>query len=143
MVVRLDLSGVPEVLTILSGRESTVRRLDLLREAVGDDPADWYPALTGARLARRRSRDGDAASPPGRRPNERSASRSIDGVGSGVAAALRAVDCCASETAQSAFGRLFGTDGALLPALTILLTLYVAFFAFSLITGRSRLGIRR
>jgi type IV secretion system protein VirB4 len=24
-----------------------VRRLDLLREAVGDDPADWYPALTG------------------------------------------------------------------------------------------------
>ena len=47
MVVRLDLSGAPEVLTILSGRESAVRRLDLLREAVGDDPADWYPALTG------------------------------------------------------------------------------------------------
>jgi type IV secretion system protein VirB4 len=47
VVVRLDLSGAPEVLTILSGRESTVRRLDLLREAVGDDPADWYPALTG------------------------------------------------------------------------------------------------
>jgi len=49
VVVRLDLSGAPEVLTILSGRESTVRRLDLLREAVGDDPADWYPALTGRR----------------------------------------------------------------------------------------------
>jgi type IV secretion system protein VirB4 len=47
VVVRLDLSGAPEVLTILSGRESAVRRLDLLREAVGDDPADWYPALTG------------------------------------------------------------------------------------------------
>ncbi|MEL1251383.1 VirB4 family type IV secretion/conjugal transfer ATPase [Aurantiacibacter gilvus] len=46
VVVRLDLSGAPEVLTILSGRESTVRRLDLLREAVGDDPAQWYPALT-------------------------------------------------------------------------------------------------
>jgi type IV secretion system protein VirB4 len=45
--VRLDLSGAPEVLTILSGRESAVRRLDLLREAVGDDPAEWYPALTG------------------------------------------------------------------------------------------------
>jgi type IV secretion system protein VirB4 len=43
------LSGAPEVLTILSGRESAVRRLDLLREAVGDDPADWYPALTGRR----------------------------------------------------------------------------------------------
>jgi type IV secretion system protein VirB4 len=49
VVVRLDLSGAPEVLTILSGRESAVRRLDLLREAVGDDPADWYPALTGRR----------------------------------------------------------------------------------------------
>lgn len=47
VVVRLDLSGAPEVLTILSGRESAVRRLDLLREAVGDDPAAWFPALTG------------------------------------------------------------------------------------------------
>ncbi len=46
VVVRLDLSGAPEVLTILSGRESSVRRLDLLREAVGDDPSTWYPALT-------------------------------------------------------------------------------------------------
>ena len=24
-----------------------MRRLDLLREAVGDNPADWFPALTG------------------------------------------------------------------------------------------------
>ncbi len=47
VVVRLDLSNAPEVLTILSGRESSVRRLDLLREALGDDPADWFPALTG------------------------------------------------------------------------------------------------
>ncbi len=47
VVVRLDLSGAPEVLTVLSGRESAVRRLDLLREAVGDDPSQWYPALTG------------------------------------------------------------------------------------------------
>lgn len=47
VVVRLDLSGAPEVLTILSGRESSVRRLDLLREALGDNPADWYPTLTG------------------------------------------------------------------------------------------------
>jgi len=47
VVVRLDLSNAPEVLTILSGRESSVRRLDLLRAAVGDDPAEWYPALTG------------------------------------------------------------------------------------------------
>ena len=49
VVVRLDLSNAPEVLTVLSGRESTVRRLDLLRDAVGDDPAQWFPALTGRR----------------------------------------------------------------------------------------------
>ncbi len=47
VVVRLDLSGAPEVLTVLSGRESAVRRLDVLREAVGDAPAAWFPALTG------------------------------------------------------------------------------------------------
>ena len=47
VVVRLDLSGAPEVLTVLSGREASVRRLDLLRESAGDDPSQWYPALTG------------------------------------------------------------------------------------------------
>ncbi len=36
------------MLTVLSGRESAVRRLDLLRSAVGDAPADWFPTLTGA-----------------------------------------------------------------------------------------------
>lgn len=59
----------------------------------------------------------------------------------GVAPALRAVDCLAGETTAAAFGRLFGSGGALLPALTIILTLYIAFFAVSLLTGRSRLGI--
>lgn len=67
--------------------------------------------------------------------------QAVDAVGSGVAASLQGVDCAASAMAQMAFGRLFGTDGALMPALTILLTLYVAFFAFSLITGRGSLGI--
>jgi type IV secretion system protein VirB4 len=47
VVVRLDLSGMPEVLTVLSGRESIVRRLDTLRDTYGDAPAAWYPALTG------------------------------------------------------------------------------------------------
>ena len=65
----------------------------------------------------------------------------MDGVGTSVAASLRAVDCAAGMSAEAAFGRLFGPNGALLQALTILLTLYVAFFAFSLITGRSRLGV--
>lgn len=65
----------------------------------------------------------------------------MDGVGNGVAASLRAVDCVAGTTAQAAFGRLFGSEGALLPALTILLTIYVALFAFTLITGRSKVGV--
>ncbi len=48
VVVRLDLSGMPEVLTVLSGRELTVRKLDALRQQYGDAPAAWYPHLTGA-----------------------------------------------------------------------------------------------
>jgi type IV secretion system protein VirB4 len=48
VVVRLDLSGMPDVLTVLSGRESNVRRLDEIRAAVGEDPALWYPMLTRA-----------------------------------------------------------------------------------------------
>jgi type IV secretion system protein VirB4 len=46
VVVRLDLSGMPDLLTVLSGREASVRRLDELRASVGDDPAAWYPLLT-------------------------------------------------------------------------------------------------
>jgi type IV secretion system protein VirB6 len=67
--------------------------------------------------------------------------QAMDSVGTSVAASLRAVDCAAGMSAEAAFGRLFGAHGALLQALMILLTLYVAFFAFSLITGRSRLGV--
>ena len=47
VVVRLDLSNAPEVLTVLSGREGSVRKLDALRETVGEAPAKWFPALTG------------------------------------------------------------------------------------------------
>ncbi|NUQ18122.1 MAG: VirB4 family type IV secretion/conjugal transfer ATPase, partial [Sphingomonas sp.] len=46
VVVRLDLNGMPDLLTILSGRETTVRRLDEIRAAVGDEPSVWYPMLT-------------------------------------------------------------------------------------------------
>ena len=60
----------------------------------------------------------------------------------GIAAALQAVDCVAAEATGAAFGRLFAPGGALGTVLTILLTLYVAFFAFALITGRSNLSIR-
>jgi type IV secretion system protein VirB6 len=64
----------------------------------------------------------------------------VDGT-AGIAAALRSVDCMTTHTTGFAFGRLFGSGGVLLPALTILLTLYVASFAVGLLTGRARLGI--
>jgi type IV secretion system protein VirB4 len=48
VVARLNLSGMPDLLTVLSGRESSVRRLDALRAEVGDDPKAWLPRLVGA-----------------------------------------------------------------------------------------------
>lgn len=45
VVARLDLSGERELLTILSGRERTVRLLDAIRAEEGDDPAVWIPRL--------------------------------------------------------------------------------------------------
>ncbi|WP_454716889.1 VirB4 family type IV secretion/conjugal transfer ATPase [Caulobacter segnis] len=48
VVARLNLAGAPELLTVLSGRESTVRKLDALREQLGDDPSAWMPKLVRA-----------------------------------------------------------------------------------------------
>lgn len=45
VVARLNLSGERDLLTILSGRERTVRLLDEIRAEQGDDPADWIPRL--------------------------------------------------------------------------------------------------
>ncbi|CAN5444130.1 VirB4 family type IV secretion system protein [soil metagenome] len=45
VVARLNLSGEPDLLTVLSGRERTVRLLDTLREDLGEDPAVWLPRL--------------------------------------------------------------------------------------------------
>jgi type IV secretion system protein VirB4 len=45
VVARLNLSGMPDLLTVLSGRESSVRKLDDLRARYGDAPADWLPHL--------------------------------------------------------------------------------------------------
>lgn len=45
VVVRLDLSGEGDILTILSGRERTVRLLDEIRATTGDDPEAWMPQL--------------------------------------------------------------------------------------------------
>jgi type IV secretion system protein VirB4 len=46
VVVRLDLGQMPDILTILSGRESSVRALDSLRLSFGDSPENWYEHLT-------------------------------------------------------------------------------------------------
>ncbi len=45
VVVRLNLTGEKDLLTVLSGRERTVRLLDQIRLETGDDPADWLPRL--------------------------------------------------------------------------------------------------
>lgn len=45
VVVRLDLSGLDAILSVLSGREATVRLADSLRLRHGDRPADWLPAF--------------------------------------------------------------------------------------------------
>ncbi len=74
--------------------------------------------------------------------NAAACQQALEGVGAGVAASLRAVDCVANGVTTQAFGRLFAPGGSLVPVLTILLTLYVAFFAISLLLGRSRLGVR-
>lgn len=45
VVARLNLTGERELLTVLSGRERTVRLLDEIRAQTGDDPAAWLPLL--------------------------------------------------------------------------------------------------
>ena len=48
VVARLDLSGDKDLLTILSGRERVVRKLDEIRADHGDAPSDWLPLLLDA-----------------------------------------------------------------------------------------------
>ncbi len=48
VIARLDMSGMPEILTILSGREKSVRHMDTLRAEHGEDPAAWLPQLVEA-----------------------------------------------------------------------------------------------
>jgi len=66
--------------------------------------------------------------------------RAMEGVGAGIGASLRGVDCAASAMAQAAFNNLFA-NGAMGTTLTLALTLFVAFIGFGLITGRTRLGL--
>ena len=60
---------------------------------------------------------------------------------SAIAGALRTVDCMSADAAALAFSRLFGGQGMLTGALTIVLTLYVACFAIGLLTGRASLSL--
>lgn len=41
--VRLDLSGLNDVLSVISGSEDNIHLLDALRAQLGDEPEDWLP----------------------------------------------------------------------------------------------------
>jgi type IV secretion system protein VirB4 len=41
VIARVDLSGMDEVVRVLSARADTVRILDQIIEEVGDDPDNW------------------------------------------------------------------------------------------------------
>ena len=43
VIARLDLSGLDNLLAVLSGREETVALLNQIRSEVGNDPTDWLP----------------------------------------------------------------------------------------------------
>ncbi|TAN02131.1 MAG: type VI secretion protein, partial [Rhizobiaceae bacterium] len=47
VVARLNLSGMPDLIRLLSGRAETIAELDALRAEIGDDPAVWLPSFLG------------------------------------------------------------------------------------------------
>ena len=51
VVAKLNLSGMPDIIRILSGRTETVAELEELRARVGDDPNVWLPIFMGRRDA--------------------------------------------------------------------------------------------
>ncbi len=63
-------------------------------------------------------------------------------IGNGVAAALRAVDCEASQVTGAAFGSLFAPGGVLGPVLTLVLVIFVALFGLALLLGRTNVSVR-
>jgi type IV secretion system protein VirB4 len=60
VVARLDLSGLDGELRVLAGTERSIRRLDALRETLGDDPADWLEPFM----------DGQTGAPPRPKPRK-------------------------------------------------------------------------
>jgi type IV secretion system protein VirB4 len=53
-IVRFDLTGMTDILNVVSGSIDNVELLDQVRAEVGDDPAAWLP-IFHARIAARRS----------------------------------------------------------------------------------------
>ena len=41
VVAKLDLGGLSNIVSVLSGRAETVRLLDEIRSKVGDSPSNW------------------------------------------------------------------------------------------------------
>nr|WP_255500955.1 type IV secretion system protein [Caulobacter sp. 17J80-11] len=58
-----------------------------------------------------------------------------------VASALAAVDCQLNGAVATSYARLFGASGAFTGVLTALLTVFVAWIGYGLITGRTRLSL--
>jgi type IV secretion system protein VirB4 len=48
VVARLDMGNMPDAITVLSGREASVRKLDELRRVHGDAPSEWLSMLLQA-----------------------------------------------------------------------------------------------
>ncbi|MGL4528739.1 MAG: VirB4 family type IV secretion/conjugal transfer ATPase [Aestuariivirga sp.] len=47
VIAKLNLSGMPDLIKVLSGRTESVAELDRLRAELGDDPAGWLPIFCG------------------------------------------------------------------------------------------------
>ncbi len=47
VIARLDLSAMPDLVKVLSGRKETIEECAALREIYGDDPAGWLPEFCG------------------------------------------------------------------------------------------------
>jgi len=47
IIARLDLTAMPDLVKVLSGRPETVRECEELRQLHGEDPSDWLPHFCG------------------------------------------------------------------------------------------------
>ena len=60
IVARLDLSAMPDIVKVLSGRTETVREARILRERYGNDPANWLPYFCGWKSENKDNGNSDA-----------------------------------------------------------------------------------